>query len=141
MSDDGVGYRRPPKKHQWQPGQSGNKSGRPKRKATLQEALIRELARLIVVTENGKKTKMPMSTAIAKQLVRKAASGDLGAFKQCKNIAASGSDDQLSRDMLEMFDEDRRLLDELKKKSDPKGSDGSASEDDSEPDPPCDPQT
>lgn len=140
MSDEGVGYGRPPKKHQWQPGQSGNKSGRPKRKATLQETLAKELARVIVVTENGKRTKMPMSTAIVKQLIRKAASGDLGAFKQCIAIGASGGDDQLSRDMLDMFEEDQRLLDELKK-SDRKDRNGSAGDDDSEPNPPCDQQT
>lgn len=31
MDDDPVGYRKPPTKHRWKPGQSGNPRGRPRK--------------------------------------------------------------------------------------------------------------
>ena len=49
-----VGYKRPPSKSQFKPGQSGNPRGRPKRKVNMSESLNRELDQKIVVTETGK---------------------------------------------------------------------------------------
>ena len=49
-----VGYKRPPSKTQFKPGQSGNPRGRPKRKVDMSESLNRALDEKIVVTELGK---------------------------------------------------------------------------------------
>jgi hypothetical protein len=42
--DDAVGYKRPPRRSQFRPGQSGNPSGRPKRQPTFFTVLFAELA-------------------------------------------------------------------------------------------------
>jgi RNA polymerase-interacting CarD/CdnL/TRCF family regulator len=82
--DDGPnstsGYKRPPLHTQFKPGQSGNPSGRPKKKATtFVEALERELSRKISVVEGGERQKISKLDAIVKQQTNKAASGDLKA--------------------------------------------------------------
>ena len=51
---EAVGYKRPPSKTQFKPGQSGNPRGRPKRKVNMSESLNRALDQKIVVTELGK---------------------------------------------------------------------------------------
>ncbi|BBO07658.1 MULTISPECIES: DUF5681 domain-containing protein [Bradyrhizobium] len=51
---DGVGYGRPPREHQFKPGQSGNKKGRP-RGSKNEATLINEiLDRKIPIRDNGK---------------------------------------------------------------------------------------
>jgi hypothetical protein len=76
-----VGYQKPPKHTQFQPGQSGNPKGRPKKVSTVNELLLKELQSRISITINGKSHKIPLKQAMAKQLVRKAASGDLKAAR------------------------------------------------------------
>ena len=44
--DEKVGYRRPPKKSRFKPGQSGNPKGRPKGTKNLKRDLIEELQEL-----------------------------------------------------------------------------------------------
>jgi hypothetical protein len=49
-----VGYKRPPSKSQFKPGQSGNPRGRPKRKVDMTDSLHKALDEKIVVNEAGK---------------------------------------------------------------------------------------
>lgn len=77
-----VGYGKTPKHTRFKPGQSGNRKGRPKKKAETVEApdlcgnIISELQTKIFVTENGKRIEITKQEAISKQLVNKALSGD-----------------------------------------------------------------
>jgi hypothetical protein len=72
-----VGYKKPPKSTQFQPGQSGNPSGRPKRKAsTFAESIERELNTVITVVESGKQLRITKRQAIVKQQTNKALTGD-----------------------------------------------------------------
>jgi hypothetical protein len=72
-----VGYRKPPHETRFKPGQSGNPSGRPKKKiTTFAETIERELHTFITANEGGKSIKITKLDAIAKQQTNKAVSGD-----------------------------------------------------------------
>lgn len=58
--DDKAGYKRPPKRTQFKPGQSGNLKGRPKQKKMdfweVNNALVKQLRKKSRVILNGKAT-------------------------------------------------------------------------------------
>ena len=82
MSDDQapkeqkVGYKNPPKQSRFKPGQSGNPSGRPKKKLTPMEAFFAELDKPIVVKEGGKKRRMTREQALLMKTYSDAMAGD-----------------------------------------------------------------
>lgn len=47
--DYDVGYEKPPREHQFKPGQSGNPSGRPKKAPSLRAAAARAVSRTMMV--------------------------------------------------------------------------------------------
>lgn len=74
------GYGRPPGHTQFRRGQSGNPSGRPKKKGTtFLESLERELNIRITVVEGGTRRKITKLDAIVKQQTNKAVTGDVKA--------------------------------------------------------------
>lgn len=73
------GYCRPPKHSQFQPGQSGNKNGRPKGSTNLKKDLEDELNETIEFTERGERKTTSKRRAILKQLAAKAIKGDVRA--------------------------------------------------------------
>jgi hypothetical protein len=75
-----VGYGSPPVATRFKPGQSGNPSGRPKKSKNLKAELLEELEELTSVTEDGMDTKVTKARAIAKAVVREAASGNMRAI-------------------------------------------------------------
>jgi hypothetical protein len=85
MSGEGddydVGYGRPPTHTRFQKGQSGNPGGRPKGSLTMKEALMREGAREVQYTEDGKKTKATKTEITAKAMYQKAMTGDVAASR------------------------------------------------------------
>jgi uncharacterized protein DUF5681 len=74
-----VGYGHPPESTRFKKGQSGNPKGRPKGSLNLFTLLIRTLREKVIITENGKRKTVTKFHAVIKQLVNKAASGDLRA--------------------------------------------------------------
>jgi len=90
MSDDekdqDIGYKKPPKAHQFKPGQSGNPRGRPKKPNTLTEALKCELEEEIPVTEHGKIRRITRIQALVKTLMHKALQGDAAMMRMLLNL-------------------------------------------------------
>lgn len=74
-----IGYKKPPHHSQYQPGQSGNPRGRPK-KAFVGIEIVAELNRRVTVRENGVEQKMSKAAALAKSLVARALAGDMRAI-------------------------------------------------------------
>jgi hypothetical protein len=76
MSDYPVGYKKPPRHTQFKPGQSGNRSGRPKQHATFADVLTKQLRKSVTVTIGNTVQKIPLLEAVAMKHISKAASGD-----------------------------------------------------------------
>ena len=64
-SDYEVGYCRPPKHTQFQPGQSGNRKGRPKRVPTILEDIYKVLRQRISIREGDRTTTVSKQRALA----------------------------------------------------------------------------
>ncbi len=87
MSDYEVGYKKPPKEHQFKKGQSGKPTGRPKKKTELAlpvdfaDLVLTGAERRIQVGENGKTVKLSIAEGILRRLEIQALKGDKGAAK------------------------------------------------------------
>jgi len=93
-----IGYGRPPKAHQFQPGQSGNPSGRPKGTRSFLSDLRDELAEVVSVVEGHKTVEVTKQRAIIKALVRQAVAGDARAIAtivgSCARVFEAEASDQ-----------------------------------------------
>jgi hypothetical protein len=76
-SDDyEVGYKKPPSRTRFRPGQSGNPKGRPKGSRNLKTELEEELQERIAVREGGARRTISKQRAMLKGLTAKAVQGD-----------------------------------------------------------------
>jgi DNA modification methylase len=91
-SDNEVGYGKPPQHSKFKKGRSGNPKGRPKGKPNLATVLEKALREKVVINENGQRKTVTKREAAIKQLVNKAASGDLRALQQLAALARSGEE-------------------------------------------------
>ena len=89
--DEKVGYKQPPKRTQWKPGQSGNPRGPAKPKTQSFAALIDSaLERRIWVTDSKKRGRKKVIEVIARRLVDASAKGDDEAIELFMALDAHG---------------------------------------------------
>ena len=72
-----VGFGKPPKHAQFQPGQSGNPKGRPKKSKGLAKMFEEELDQLIQINDSGGARKITKRLAIVKRIVIGAIKGEI----------------------------------------------------------------
>ena len=85
---DNAGYKRPPgNSTRFQPGKSGNPTGRPKKIKTVVEELLDELGRKMIVRESGRDVEITKARVIAKEVVRLAISGDRRALTTVLSVS------------------------------------------------------
>jgi hypothetical protein len=82
-SDEGyeVGYGKPPRAHQFKPGQSGNPKGRRLGSRSLAVLLAQELDQKVTIKENGAIRRISKRHVAAKHLANQITSGNLPALK------------------------------------------------------------
>ena|SRR5215469_2524297 len=118
-SDDRVGPGRPPKHSQFRKGQSGNPKGRPKGTLNVATVLERTLRERVVINENGERRTITKLEAAIKQLVNKAASGDMAAFRILSALADSAEEriaEPAATQNQESSDLDKRVMENLLKR-------------------------
>lgn len=118
-SDDRVGPGRPPKHSQFRRGESGNPKGRPKGALNVATVLGRALRERVVINENGRRRTITKLQAAVKQLVNKAAGGDMHAFKVLSVLAHSAEEQvaaQSHEDAQQLREVDQKILQDLLKR-------------------------
>lgn len=97
--DDKVGYGKPPKKHRFKKGKSGNPKGRPKGAKGLKTDFKEELASVITVSIGGKEYTGTKQRLALKALSMRASLGDLRAIAQFVNLVVNvvGVEDEDNR--------------------------------------------
>jgi hypothetical protein len=81
-----VGYKRPPVKSRFQPGKSGNPSGRRRKHPSPEEYLSSLMARQVTVNENGISKKITRTEALMHKLFGAAIKGDIRAAESIIKI-------------------------------------------------------
>jgi hypothetical protein len=82
-----VGYGSPPESTRFKKGVSGNPKGRPKGSVNVATSFAKALREKVVINERGQRKTVTKLEAALKQLVNKAASGDLRALRQLIELA------------------------------------------------------
>jgi hypothetical protein len=109
---DAVGYKRPPREHQFRPGQSGNPSGRPKGARNFKSELREELSELVTVRDGDREIEVSKQRALIKSMVAAAIDGNQRAaasvLAMCVRMLADAEEDEAiesveDRDIVEAF--------------------------------------
>ena len=86
MSSYDVGYAKPPKHSQFQPGQSGNPKGRKKGSKNWKTRIQHMFDEPITLQVNGQPKSMSRGEAITNVLMAKALKGDVPALRMAINL-------------------------------------------------------
>ena len=114
MSDENenyeVGKGKPPKKHQFRPGQSGNPKGRPKGSKNLHHVLTRILGENITVTDAGKKMVIDKFEGAIRAMVNKSFEGSPASLKLLLEVLEYNGGSEQSPAENPFTDEDHAVL-------------------------------
>lgn len=110
-SDYEVGYGRPPKANQFQPGQTGNPRGRPKGSRSVDVILQDISSRKMTIAEQGRTQRIPKLEVMLLQLANHATRGDLRALKlylefidrYCRRAGGSVRSEEITSEDLEIL--------------------------------------
>ena len=112
---DSVGYKQPPKGRQFQPGNSGNPSGRPKGVRNFKTDLREELSESISFREGGRDISISKQRALIKRLVASAIEGDARAIATLMSFCARAFGDD--NDDQQQAPEDGEIIQAFKRRS------------------------
>ena len=105
-----VGFGKPPKEHQFQPGQTGNPKGRPPGSKNLKTDILEELRETLTVTEGGKRRKVTKQRAMVKSLVNTAMTGNVGASLKIVDLMLKGMVDDDSAETTPLSAEEKAIM-------------------------------
>ena len=110
-----VGHKRPPKEHQFQPGQSGNLNGRPKGTRNFKTDLREELSECISIREGDRDISISKQRALIKRLVASAIEGDARSIATLMSFCARAFGDD--NDDQQQAPEDGEIIQAFKRRS------------------------
>lgn len=112
MSDGpyNVGYGKPPRHSRFRKGVSGNRKGRPKGRRNIATVLAEILEEEIVITERGVRKKVTKLEAALKQLINKAASGDLIALRHLLGLVRSAEERPVEQPGKQLSEDDLKIM-------------------------------
>lgn len=106
-----VGYGKPPVQTRFKKGQSGNPNGRRKGSKNFWTVLQETLQEKVVIKENGKAKAVSKQEVITKQLVNKAASGELRAISMIAALRmANEHNSETAAEPASLTEKDRKLI-------------------------------
>ena len=115
-----VGYKKPPAKNRFQPGKSGNPSGRRAKHKGPDEYLLAMMTKHIAVSENGVSKKMTRTEALMRRIFSAAMKGDSRAFETIIKIMAKRAAEEKAQevplDLSILTDEELEFLSNVKKR-------------------------
>ena len=110
-ADYEVGYAKPPASHQFKPGQSGNRRGRPPGRTNIATALRDAVQQKRPVTIGGKACEMSTLDVILRKQIEKAVVGDTKAFNAVMELLEGYAPDLLATATRKsVSQEDKELL-------------------------------
>jgi hypothetical protein len=89
--NDNVGYKKPPKKNQFKPGQSGNPAGKPKGSHDLQRALAKALGETIIVNTPSGKQRVTLAQMLVRKGISEVSKGNMRAFEVLFKVLAKAA--------------------------------------------------
>ncbi len=110
-----IGYRNPPMETRFRRGTSGNPRGRPKGARNLAAVVAATLGERVVVNENGRRKRISKLEAAVKQLVNRAAGGEVRSM-QLLLALVQASEAKPPADLAQPNDADAMVLAELKRR-------------------------
>jgi len=113
-----VGYGKPPQATRFQKGKSGNPKGRPKGTLNVATVLSETLRERVVINEHGERKTVTKFEAAIKQLVNKAAGGELRALQQLVALAkeAEAKETSQATDKPEISEIDQEVISGIMKR-------------------------
>lgn len=105
-----VGYGKPPKQHQWQPGQSGNSEGKKKGNKSLKTIVQEEVNGKVIVKQNGQTKEVTKLHALILRLYAKAQSGDLKSMIELIKLAKEYVDDHSENEAETLTEDELAIL-------------------------------
>ena len=105
---EAIGYKQPPTRYQFQPGQSGNPGGRPKGTRNLKSDLRDELSEIISFREGRREVSISKQRALIKRLVASAIDGDARSTATLMSFCARAFGDD--NDDQQQAPEDREIV-------------------------------
>lgn len=118
-----VGYGKPPVATRFKPGHSGNPAGRRKGSMNINSILKKAMNEMVVVNERGRTKRLTKMEVAVAQIMNKAASGDIGAFKLAYAMASQidPAVESVSPDLLADQEQARQLLSRILGRTDSEG--------------------
>jgi Family of unknown function (DUF5681) len=116
QDDYKIGYGRPPRNSRFEPGQSGNRRGRPPGSKNLSSLLSKALDEPVIVVENNRRRKIAKRQAIVTQFVNQSAKGDLKATQLLLSILRDleGRAEPGSADADKITEADQQIIKRIK---------------------------